>query len=145
MRQRRQTFSVAETPSHIAVELTSPLLSVTHPKRATWRRNGTSYYSICWNATLADRIGIAKNGCPTPSKPGDRVMLKRNNISNAADQVKRKLLPTLSPPSIFEVFTSAVTVKLFDPQTGKFIRKAHSHVSQLNIFFQPPHPVNPEV
>lgn len=72
---------------------------------------------------------------PIPFKVGDWVMFRLNPISDAADQINAKLLPLWSKPAVIEAFTSPVSVRLVDPSTGKFVRKAH--ITQLKRFFQP--------
>lgn len=72
---------------------------------------------------------------PNTFKAGDWVMYRLNNLSSAPDQVNAKLLPSWSPPCAIERFTSPVTVRLVNPDSGKFVRKAH--VSQLKRYFRP--------
>lgn len=60
---------------------------------------------------------------------------KTATVGQYAAKETYKLLPLWSKPFGIEVFTTLVTVKLVDPRTGRFVRKAH--VSQLNRFFQP--------
>lgn len=123
---------------------------IVHPLELQWdlhkllgETNQPQDLDAVWAAAL-DNLRKAHRGreaqynrgrLPNLFNPGDTVMYKKVNISNAADQINQKLLPTWSPPCVIEVFTSPVTVRLVDPQTGRFIRKAH--VSQLKRFFRP--------
>lgn len=68
-------------------------------------------------------------------KVGDWVMFREHHQSKASDKINYKLLPLYSKPCIIQGFTSPVTVSLVDPNSGRFVRKAH--VSHLKRYFQP--------
>lgn len=66
-----------------------------------------------------------------PFKTNDRVFLKANPISRAADKISAKLAQKWSGPFIIKEWTSPVSVKLFSMDGNTFIRRAH--VSQLKL------------
>lgn len=72
---------------------------------------------------------------PNPFKVGDWVMYRLHHISNAPEHKNAKLMELWSKPCVIESFSSPVSVRLVNPSTGNFVRKAH--ITQLKPFFHP--------
>jgi hypothetical protein len=60
-----------------------------------------------------------------PFKVGDLVYYKNHPISQAARGLSAKLLPRYKGPYKVNAFLTPVTVSLVDPQSGRFVTRAH--------------------
>lgn len=81
-----------------------------------------------------ERSGIRYNKGRSDSnfKVDDLVLVKSFMLSNKAKKFMAKLAPRWIGPYQIKSFVSPVSVSLFDPTSGKFVRTAH--VSQLKPF-----------
>jgi len=66
-----------------------------------------------------------KNRVPSPFKVGDMVYYKYHALSNAGRKIAAKLMPRYRGPFKIAKFLTAVTVRLVDPNTDRFITRAH--------------------